>query len=93
MTYHKYLIIASACLLLAACKQTTTSPIRLSQLGYRPMQEKTATIVLDEPITACILNADGDTVWTAQTDVRLTNPVSGKACRMIDFSSLNQPGT
>ena len=75
MTYHKYLIIASACLLLAACKQTTTSPIRLNQVGYRPMQEKTATIVLDEPITACIINADGDTVWTAQTDVKLTNPV------------------
>ena len=93
MTYHKYLIIASACILLAACKQTTTSPIRLNQVGYRPMQEKTATIMLDEPITACILNADGDTVWTAQTDVRLTNPVSGKACRMVDFSALNQPGT
>ena len=92
MTYHKYLFIASACILLAACKQTTTSPIRLNQVGYRPMQEKTATIMLDEPITACILNADGDTVWTAQTDVRLTNPVSGKACRMVDFSALKESG-
>ena len=93
MTNHQYLIIASACILLAACKQTTTSPVRLNQVGYRPMQEKTATIMLDEPITATILNADGDTVWTAQTDVKLTNPVSGKACRMIDFSALTVPGT
>ena len=44
-------------------------PIRLNQVGFAPDQEKTATVVLDEPVDMFILNANGDTVLMANTSV------------------------
>ena len=69
------------------------SPIRLNQVGFAPHQEKTATIVQDEPVSVYILDADGDTVWTGCPSSVTRNPISGKACRIVDFSALDTPGT
>ena len=42
---RSYFLLACACALLTGCKHTSSSPeIRLNQVGFRPLQEKTATI-------------------------------------------------
>ena len=75
-------------------KNPDNGPIRLNQVGYSPMQEMTATIVMDEPVKEVfILNEKGDTVWIGVPAVTLPNPISGKTCQIVDFSALDTPGT
>ena len=83
----------------AGCKQSATSPIRLNQVGFAPQQEKTATIIVDDPkaqgqqpITVFILNENQDTVWHGEASEITNNPVSGKPCRIVDFSDLTDCG-
>jgi len=57
------------------------------------MQEMTATIVMDEPVSVYILNEKNDTVWTGVPAVTMPNPISGKICQIVDFSALEEPGT
>lgn len=88
----KIFVIVISTLVLIGCTKAP-SPIRLNQVGFAPNQEKTATIVLDEPVSVCILNADGDTVWTGVPAETKANPISGKTCQLVDFSALTTPGT
>lgn len=80
------------------CSKQMTSPIRLNQVGYSPLQEKTATIVLpvsdmQSAITdVFIVNEKKDTVWRGTAEAVMVNPVSGKPSRFVDFSDLNEPG-
>ena len=98
---RKSLIFVLCSLLVVGCKQTAeqqTSPIRLNQVGYAPLQEMTATIVLPdstvdaEATSVVITNADNDTVWTGVPAVTLTNPISGKRCQIVNFSALDEEG-
>ena len=98
---RKSLIFVLCSLLVVGCKQTAeqqTSPIRLNQVGYAPLQEMTATIVLPdstvdaEATSVVITNADNDTVWTGVPAVTLTNPISGKRCQIVNFSALDEVG-
>ena len=98
---RKSLIFVLCSLLVVGCKQTAeqqTSPIRLNQVGYAPLQEMTATIVLPdstvdaEATSVVITNADNDTVWTGVPAVTLTNPISGKRCQIVNFSALEEEG-
>lgn len=86
------ILFACACALLAGCKHNASSDIRLNQLGFAPEQEKTATIVLDEPVTICILSAAGDTILMPNACTK-ANPISGKTGQIVDFSALTTPGT
>ena len=72
---------------LTGCQKQPVSPIRLNQVGFSPKQEKTATVVTDEPILVHILNAKGDTVLTATSQELKAkeNPISGKHCQIVDF--------
>ena len=93
-----YFLLACACALLTGCKHTSSSPeIRLNQVGFRPLQEKTATIDVSAPDAApsavAILNTDGDTVWSGVASATMINPLSGKPRQLVDFSSLVEPGT
>ena len=92
------ILLACACALFAGCKHNASSNIRLNQLGFSPMQEMTATIILDEPVAntsthVFITNAHNDTVWTGVPAVSLCNPISGKPCQIVDFSALDTVGT
>ena len=92
-----YFFFACACALLMGCKHTTSPVIRLNQVGFSPMQEKTATIdmssfSLQEPFTVSILDEAGETVWQGKASETMPNPVSGKPCQIVDFSSLTNPG-
>ena len=90
-------IITFACILFAGCKQTASNPeIRINQVGFRPLQEKTSTII--EGISGeyrgnvVIVSAEGDTVWQGVTSETMLNPVSGKPCCVVDFSDLTTEG-
>ena len=90
-------MIATA--VISAGKHTAAqaSPIRLNQVGFAPDQEKTATIDISNfkfQISNCyILDIAGDTVWSGTPSPVMNNPVSGKPCQLVDFSSLHTPGT
>ena len=88
----KIFVIVISTLVLTGCTRET-SPIRLNQVGFATQQEKTATIVMDEPVSVFILNENSDTVWTGVPEVTLPNPISGKPCQIVDFSDLQEPGT
>jgi len=92
--------LTALCAVLTGCSKQSVSPIRLNQVGYAPDQEKTATIVL--PVKSQITNHKSqifildeslDTIWRGETSEIKYNPVSGKPCQIVDFSSLTQPGT
>ena len=97
---NSYFILACACVLLIGCKHTTSpenSLIRLNQVGFSPMQEKTATIDMSsfsvkEPFGVYIIDSDGETVWQGKSSKTMLNPVSGKPCQVVDFSSFTNPG-
>lgn len=94
-------LFALSVAVLTGCGRQPVSPIRLNQVGYDPMQEMTATIVLgDDPSTVVnhksdvfILNEALDTVWIGVSSDVLYNPVSGKPCQIVDFSALDTAGT
>ena len=94
---NKILFFVCACSLFAGCKHNASPDIRLNQLGFAPLQEMTATIVLptaDAAVNAVfILNENNDTVWMGVPAVSLCNPISGKPCQIVDFSSLDTVGT
>ena len=79
------------------CKHSSSSlEIRVNQVGFRPLQEKTATIdVCTADAAACsvsILSESGDTVWTGVASTTMLNSVSGKPRQWVDFSALTTPG-
>ena len=80
------------------CKHSTSPVIRLNQVGFAPNQEKTATIdmssfSLQTPFCVSIFDDAGETVWQGKASETMLNPVSGKPCQIVDFSSLTTPGT
>ena len=96
---RKSLLFVLCSLLFVACnKNSESNPIRLNQVGYSPLQEMTATVVLPDNCmdadvtTAVITNENNDTVWTGVPAVTLTNPISGKRCQIINFSALEEEG-
>ena len=82
------------------CKHiaTQSSVIRLNQVGFAPDQEKTATIdmssfSLQTPFCVSIFDDAGETVWQGKASETMLNPVSGKPCQIVDFSSFTNPGS
>ena len=101
--FHSFtpsLLIAASAALLSACNHFNpdNGPIRLNQVGFAPLQEMTATIVLPDSTvdpyatTVVITNAIDDTVWIGVPAVTKNNPGSGKRCQIIDFSALEREG-
>ena len=100
--FHSFtpsLLIAASAALLSACNHFNpdNGPIRLNQVGFAPLQEKTATIIVDSlntaPCTLYIVHRTSlDTVWIGVPAVTMNNPVSGKRCQIIDFSALEREG-
>lgn len=92
--------LTALAILQVACNRSNSESdlIRLNQVGYAPLQEMTATIVLPdstvdaEATSVVITNADNDTVWTGVPAVTLTNPISGKRCQIVNFSALDEVG-
>ena len=92
--------LTALAILQVACNRSNSESdlIRLNQVGYAPLQEMTATIVLPdstvdaEATSVVITNADNDTVWTGVPAVTLTNPISGKRCQIVNFSALEEEG-
>jgi len=94
----KIIVLASVLALMGcAYSNPDNGPVRLNQVGFRPAQEKTATLVVDEvfaPATeVCIMDAAGNTVWTGMSSETMYNSVSGKPRQLVDFSDLTAPGT
>ena len=97
-----YFLFVCACALLIGCKHNTSPVIAINQVGFSPMQEKTATIALDgleqttndqQPTTRVfILNENQDTVWQGTASPTMLNPVSGKPRQLVDFSDLKECG-
>ena len=87
--------LACACALMG-CKHSSSSDIRINQVGFSPQQEKTATIDVcaadAPPCSVYILAEAGDTVWTGIASTTMLNPVSGKPRQLVDFSALTTPG-
>ena len=81
-----------------ACNRSNnvSGPIRMNQVGFAPLQEKTATIDVDAlnaaPCEVVILNAAGDTAWIGVASETKVNPVSGKPRQIVDFSELQEVG-
>ncbi len=97
-----YFLFVCACALLIGCKHNTSPVIAINQVGFSPLQEKTATIALDgleqttndqQPTTRVfILNENQDTVWQGTASATILNPVSGKPRQLVDFSDLKECG-
>ncbi len=95
-------LFVCACALLVGCKHNTSPVIAINQVGFSPLQEKTATIALDgleqttndqRPTTLVfILNENQDTVWQGTASPTMLNPVSGKPRQLVDFSDLKECG-
>ncbi len=100
--FHSFSIIAACLALLSACQRPKEQLIRLNQVGYAPLQEKTATIDVDSLnaapcevfIVKCPMTNDQclDTVWRGVASETMANPVSGKRCQIVDFSALEEVG-
>ena len=90
-----FLFLTCACTLMG-CKHSSSSDIRINQVGFAPEQEKTATIDVcaadAAPCAVAILSETGDTVWTGMASATMLNSVSGKPRQLVDFSSLTTPG-
>ena len=84
-------------MLMTACGQKADKPqIRINQVGFRPDQEKTATIDVPspdaQPYYVAITNDDGDLLWHGVASETMLNPISGKPRQIIDFSYFDKPG-
>ena len=97
--YHLPFTILAACVtLLTGCRHTSFDgpQIRLNQVGFAPLQEKTATINVDSlnaaPCKVVILNAEGDTIWTGLASETMLNSVSGKPRQIVNFSDFTEVG-
>ena len=81
---------------LTGCHHQPTPEIRLNQVGFAPLQEKTATIDVEAadtpPCEVIIVNAAGDTAWRGVASATMLNPVSGKPRQIVDFSDLQDQG-
>ena len=81
---------------LTGCHHKPTPEIRLNQVGFAPLQEKTALIDVEAPDTppceVIIVNAAGDTAWRGVASATMLNPVSGKPRQIVDFSDLQDQG-
>lgn len=90
------LLFAAIGALLIGCRPVSNPEIRMNQVGFSPLQEKTATIDVccaeAQPYVAFVLAANGDTVWSGTGSATMLNPVSGKPRQVIDFSSVTEPG-
>ena len=90
------LLFAAIGALLIGCRPVSNPEIRMNQVGFSPLQEKTATIDVccaeAQPHVAFVLAANGDTVWSGTGSATMLNPVSGKPRQVIDFSSVTEPG-
>lgn len=91
-------LTALAVFALMGCRHKPTPEIRMNQVGFAPLQEMTATIVLPDSTaeakanTVIIVGENNDTVWTGVPAVTMNNPVSGKTCQIVDFSALDSVG-
>ena len=85
-----------ACALMGCKHSSSSSEIRINQVGFSPQQEKTATIDVcatdAPPCSVYILSKAGDTVWTGLASTTMLNPISGKPRQLVDFSALTTPG-
>ena len=96
MKTHQLLFVG-ICMLLLGCKPASSPIVRLNQVGFSPMQEKTATIDVcaadAAPCAVHILNADGEVVWEGVASETMRNPISGKPRQIVDFSDLTAEGS
>ena len=94
--YKIGLFFICACALMGCKHSSSSSEIRINQVGFSPQQEKTATIDVcatdAPPCSVYILSEAGDTVWTGLASTTMLNPVSGKPRQLVDFSALTTPG-
>lgn len=84
-------ICGVAAAVLGSCAQKADS-IRINQVGFYPVQEKTLTL---EPGNRCEkvqIFKDGVMVWEGEALREGTSPWSGKVRRVFDFSELTEPG-
>ena len=94
--YKIGLFFICACALMGCKHSSSSSEIRINQVGFSPQQEKTATIDVcatdAPPCSVYILSEAGDTVWTGLASTTMLNPVSGKPRQLVDFSALTTLG-
>lgn len=92
------IISASAMMLLSlSCSKTEekSDSIRINQVGFYPLQEKTMTLESENPaesISICRKGSDS-TVWDGGYVRTATSEWSGKVLKIFDFSDITEPGT
>lgn len=70
------------------------NPIKVNQVGYYPNQEKVASVEkVAQSKTYTLKNKDGKVVWKGKGVRKATSPWSGKEREIVDFSTVNEPGT
>jgi endoglucanase len=72
-----------------------TNAIRVNEVGYYPQLEKKATLVSSStsPVTWKLVDKNGRSVATGQTQPLGMAKASGDNCHLIDFSSFKTAGT
>lgn len=92
------IISASAMMLLSlSCSKTEekSDSIRINQVGFYPLQEKTMTLESENPaesISICRKGSDS-TVWEGGYVRTAASEWSGKVRKIFDFSDITEPGT
>ena len=92
------IISASAMMLLSlSCSKTDekSDSIRINQVGFYPLQEKTMTLEGENPaesISICRKGSDS-TVWEGGYVRTAASEWSGKVRKIFDFSDITEPGT
>lgn len=92
------IISASAMMLLSlSCSKTDekSNSIRINQVGFYPLQEKTMTLESENPaesISICRKGSDS-TVWDGGYVRTAASEWSGKVRKIFDFSDITEPGT
>ena len=92
------IISASAMMLLSlSCSKTEekSDSIRINQVGFYPLQEKTMTLESENPaesISICRKGSDS-TVWEGGYVHTAASEWSGKVRKIFDFSDITEPGT
>ena len=82
---------------MVGCKHSAPLQVRINQVGFRPAQEKTATIDVPspdaQPCYVAITNDEGELLWHGVASETMLNPISGKPRQIIDFSYFDKPGS
>ncbi|MFW5851148.1 MAG: cellulase N-terminal Ig-like domain-containing protein [Bacteroidota bacterium] len=73
--------------------QKETEHIRLNQIGFLPVSQKTAAVVNADASDFYLKNKDGEIIYRGKLDIAQTWISSGESVQIADFSMVSTQGT